>query len=281
MRTIQNFIKKFSFIFNIYFILIITLILTLFFQLSKLNTVILDFLNANFSLSMNALKSFKVWTLVSYSLFNNNLFILTITFVVILTLTNSLKKIFSEYELGKYFLKASLIGGISHVLIAPNDFVTNGSFGVMMGFILLYSKVKGSDPVITIFKKPFNWNTFAFLLIILDLLTIQRDFRPDESSFANHIGIFIYSFLCFRSKNTDYMDLKKEEFIEKYDIAQKKHFNDFYSKFINKTEKPKEEISETDVDKILDKISEKGIHSLSEEEKKILKKASKMKGSPR
>jgi len=272
---------------NIYILLLFSLLLTPFFIVSNAYFQSSELFNRYFSFTMLNIKQFRFWTLLSYSFSHDSFFTLGFSFFPILLLVKKLRKWYSLNELGRIFLYSTLSGALAHSLLAPENHVISGALGIVLAYLVLYCRVAGRKPLFQVFSLPVNLNMIALIGILFNFLTIQWEFRPDQSSFACHLGILVFSFFYMRTARYRNQDEETSEsrgkkawikFPDGLVHPGKLIFTRTRSKNApGNTPFP----SEKDINRILDKISEQGIHSLSEKEREILNRASQMRSNSR
>ena len=267
---------------DIKFLLFINTALSIYFYLSFQNdATAMGWITSNLALSGNGLMKFKFWTLISYSLFHVNIHSFLIFLIPIVLTLKKLKLFYSNYELGKFYLFASLTGALTHILLTNKTDTISGAQGISLGFLILFARLYGLKPVFSLFKIKFSYNTIIFILIITDLFLVATKHIITETSFTNHLAIlaFCYFYIKKDNKNTNNSYNRKPSsqkiinFSKAYTKASK---NNISYKQNTETTTPVNSLNEQ-ANIILDKISLKGIDSLSKKELEALNKISKLK----
>jgi len=269
------------FVVDIKFILFINTVLSLYFYLNfQHNTKATQWILSNLALSEVSLMKFKLWTLLSYSLFHINIHSFIIFLIPVMFTLKKLKLFYSNYELGKFYIFASLTGSIIHILLTDKVAPISGAQGISLGFLILYARFYGLKPLFSFFKIRFSYNTIVFILIITDLLLVATKNILTETSFINHLAILVFCYFYIKKDNKDANQAYNHESSKKIIKFSKAYTKAFKKNFSSKQSQATEPLSQSlneQTNTILDKISLKGMDSLSKKELETLNKISKLK----
>jgi len=143
-------------------------------------------------------------------------------------------------------------------------------YGCMMGVAYLAPDQK----VYLMFIIPVKLKYMIYFIVLYAVITVVFrgfDSTSNAGGEASHLGGILVGWLLCR--NTHWLNfLDKKEIRQSYKRRKQREKQETQAKI---KPRAKIDLSDTEVDKILDKISAEGFHSLSEAEKEILNKASK------
>lgn len=160
-----------------------------------------------------------------------------------------------------YFLAAvfaSLVYSIFHFFIGPKTYML-GASGAIMGVLVASACLVPQATVFFYFFFPMKLSTLIWILVGIDIYTVAMP-RGGVAATA-HLGGALFGYLYYLLSDRIY----------RYWLSVKKRMEEEYRK-------EKEKVYKSDrqqVDKILEKIHDHGIQSLSAQEKEILQNASK------
>lgn len=216
---------------------------------------------AELALSTNNIKAYKLWTLISYHVADDSYYLSVIFLILSCFILSQTTKIISFTETSKFLLYSSLIAAFTHILTTSPSAKLAGLTTILTSTLFLFSFLKGKEPIFRLFNKVITFNHIILILIVLNIVTAQAPWRSDSVSVTSQLAVMIYSFFFLKRSN-----------FKKPDILRKKTVN--YK--VSPSKKLKDNIPiEKQVDAILDKINQKGIHTLSEQERDILNQASR------
>jgi membrane associated rhomboid family serine protease len=225
-------------------------------------------LETQFAFSLKSLKELKLWTLFTHSLLNDNPLELIGSMGSVVFFVQKLKKFYSGKTVTRFFFWASLAEAFSHALIEPENQKISGSLGIAIAFLLLYTLKSRNTPLFFLNRIPIHLPMVTAALILFDLFTLGSPWRPDHGSFAGHIGILF--FMYFKRSAYLHTDSYYESLFSSQATEDKQQ---------KKLKPPPSSSLESQVDSILEKISRQGIESLSDKERGLLDRASKIKNA--
>ncbi|MBN2143503.1 MAG: rhomboid family intramembrane serine protease [Candidatus Aureabacteria bacterium] len=236
----------------------------------------------HFTLSLIHVKEWRILSVLMYAFSHQTILEFLIVFIPLFLILRKLKFFYSMQEMGFFYINAAVIGGIFHLLMAPENQVIHGAFGITLSFLILLCQVDRNFPLFKLFTVPFNLTTLTFLLVIADLFTIDRSYHPDSSSFSNHLGMFIYTVFYMKKRSLFAPFFRSYSFppfqIRSGGYSHRPDLNKTETGFPSVDSKNKSPLSpEEEIDRILDKISKYGIDSLTGLERKKLEEASRRK----
>lgn len=216
------------------------------------------------ALSVNNIKSFKIWTLLSYHIAGDNQLYAISMLIICTMLIINITKAISFLEVSRYLLYSSLSAAIIHLLTTSPSAQLSGLSSILLALLLLFSLLHGKKPLFRVFKHIITFNHLIFAIIVVNIVTAQSPWRADSVSVTSQLTIIIFAIIFFKR-----ISFKK--------IRTPENNKACYTRPepINPMNKSNSIPLEKQVDDILDKINQKGIHALSEKERRILKKASR------
>jgi len=181
-----------------------------------------------------------------------------------------------------FYLICGLAGGLLFTILTLVGFVNNGiqtpligaSAGVF-GVIVACAFVSPNTVIQLLFPPiPLKMKTFAYGYVGIALISLLMG-SPNAGGEAAHIGGAIAGFFFIRNSGmlADFFDVFNDSRSPKKKGKGKK--NDKKSSYRNYNNTNASGPSQDDIDKILQKVSQKGLASLTEKEKKTLALASK------
>lgn len=235
-----------------------------------------------FALSKDHLLSAgRVWQLVTYMFFHIDPFHLLFNMMAVWMFGSDLEEKWGS----KLYLKYYLICGIGAgffiaflpVLIGQPSAMTLGASGAVFGILLAYAIYWPDRRLLFMFIFPIKTRYFVLIMGVISLYFTFNSGQSGNISHVGHLGGLItgYLYLLWVAHSSGRSSHAQ--------ISFWKRINPFYRIKMNKQRKlwlkRQQELFEMDdmetrVDKLLDKISKQGYKSLSEAEKKFLKKAS-------
>ncbi len=243
-----------------------------------------DYIIKEFLMLPSNLKTlaYTPWSIITYMFLHSGIFHILFNMLVLYWFGN----LFVEY-LGKqkfistYFL-TGIVGGLFYVLcynIFPyfsNTVETSKALGAsaaVMGIVFATATLLPNYSIVLAIFGPIRLKYIAFFYLLIDLVGISSS---NAGGHLAHIGGALFGFIIIKQlqNGNDYtkMTIKIMESIgtlfkpKKMKVVHKSTIN------INKN---KNSVSQEEIDKILDKISQNGYENLSAKEKEILFKAGK------
>ena len=237
-----------------------------------------------FVLSSDAVRSGKVWTLLTYALLHDTRNILHIlgNMLGLFFVGRMVTRIFGDRAVLEVFLLSTLTGGLLALLVHINDSaVVLGASGALMGLLALFCLARPNEEVtlllyfiFPITLKP-KWILWASIAISTLGMLFQEIPGSNPVAHSAHLGGILGGYLYFMlvSKGKSLRSIApKVKFKSGSTTAEpppptKKPKVSYSVNFSNK------EKLRTEVDRILDKINAKGFGALTQEEREILDKA--------
>lgn len=229
-----------------------------------------------FSLSLTQLEDLKLWTVFTHPFLQTSLPLLFISLFVLIFFTRKLSYQIPLSLLGSFFWKATFFSACTHLLINSEKAQISGLIPHCLAFGILFGHYHGSDPLKDMKTHSITWNTLLFILTALMLSLCALNLLPG-ASIPSLLGAILFSWFHIRKvhhfNNTQDETYSPPSFT--YSHASTPHFE---TPVETRHEEPSahtlKKPAQEEIDKVLDKILEKGIDSLTDKEKNILKNAS-------
>ncbi len=235
-----------------------------------------------FALSVEGLKHGFVWQLLTYQFMHANLWHILVNSWAIYLFGREIEETLGHRKFLVLFLAGGVVGGIFQVIAAllwPGLFggpvvgASAGGFGLMAAYAVLFPERE-----LTLLFPPITFHAKTMLILSAVLAVAGIVFPVDNVANAAHLGgmltgvVFIRQFFQGRWKQSGFPSggAAPGEFITSW-VGKS-------SLWRSAADKPDEDLStdefvKSEVDPILDKISRRGIQSLTERERQILEKA--------
>ncbi len=243
-----------------------------------------DYIIKEFLMLPSSLKSlaYTPWSIITYLFLHSGIFHVLFNMLVLYWFGN----LFVEY-LGKqkfiytYFL-TGIAGGLFYVLcynVFPyfnNTVETSKALGAsaaVMGIVFATATLLPNYSIVLAIFGPVRLKFIAFFYLLIDLVGISGS---NAGGHLAHIGGALFGFIIIKQlqNGNDFtrMPMKIVESIN--NIFKPKRMKVVHKTTIN-INKNKNNVSQEEIDRILDKISQNGYENLSAKEKEILFKAGK------
>ena len=227
---------------------------------------------------------FQPWQLFTYMFMHGGLMHLLFNMIALWMFGMELENDWGSRKFLTYYLLCGVGAGLSNLFIGPifgSVGPTVGASGAIYGVLIAFGVLHPDRPIFVYFLLPIRARYFVLLYIALELYAGVTGTQDGIAHFAHLGGAavgFVYLMIerrqlplqqfWYRAKQRIVPSDKMKEYTYTSGsrISDAKYFN------IHDEE---ERITQQQIDDILDKISQHGYQSLSEEEKKILFDASK------
>jgi len=235
-----------------------------------------------FVLSSDAVRSGKVWTLLSYAFLHDTRNILHIlgNMLGLFFVGRMVTRIFGDRAVIEVFTLSTLTGGLLSLLVHLNDSaLILGASGALMGLLALFCLARPNEEVtlllyfiFPITLKP-KWILWAAIAISTLGMLFQEIPGSNPVAHSAHLGGILGGYLYF-------VLVSKGKTLRS--IAPKVKFKSTTAEPPPQVKKPKVSYSvnfsnkeklRSEVDRILDKINSKGFGALTQQERETLDKA--------
>lgn len=229
-----------------------------------------------FALSVPEVMHGQVWRLVTYAFLHDrgNLWHLVINMLMTWWLGSSLERMYGSREFLWFYLTAATFGGVAHVLwwlAFPSGPVT-GSSGVAMAILMVYAIHYPRQQIYIMGLVPIELRLFVAIYVLIDLhpvlLTLGGEHMMDGIAHIVHLAGLLYGWWYY------HYNVKWERLGDR--LTFKWRVFRATRKFKVVRPDPEPDDIETELDRILAKISEHGTGSLTAREQATLAKASEV-----
>lgn len=231
---------------------------------------------------------FEIWQLFTYMFMHGGLMHLLFNMFALWMFGMELENGWGSKKFFFYYMLCGLGAGLTNLFIAPifgTTAPTVGASGAVYGVLLAFGILYPDRPIYIYFLLPIRAKYFVMIYMLLELYAGVTGTQDGIAHFAHLGGAaigFIYLMLERYGYSVDKLfppsgfhfvgGGKSDSGGYEYDSSNRVNVSDANYFDIHDDEEKK---YQEDVDQILDKISQNGYQSLTEEEKKILFEASK------
>lgn len=230
----------------------------------------------------------QIWRLLTFQFLHVSTFHLLFNLYALFLFGPLVENYFKSRAFLIFYLICGVAGALFYCLVSflnilPNNFVDNqllgasaGVFGVLIGVAMI-----GPNTMMRLLFPPITltMKTFALVMVGIEVVLLITN-SSNAGGSAGHLGGALMGFLTFKipSLGEKLISLgggsptQRGSRTARGKAAPKRKRADYKPKI-----RPRSELSgqSGEVDRILDKINEHGLHSLTEAERKILQEASK------
>jgi membrane associated rhomboid family serine protease len=232
------------------------------------NGAVSNFITEYLALSKEGLASGYVWQLFTYQFMHAGWMHLLLNSWVIFIFGNELEMLLGARRYLALMFSSGIVGGVFQVLAAmaspwfdgPVVGASAGAFGLVAAFAMLFPERELT--MLIFFVIPVHLKAKMLLVLSAVLAVVGSFFPSNHIANAAHLGGMIMG--CFYVKkllNQALLGVGDEEAYFRPPPPAKP------------VEKPADEFQDADVDAVLDKISARGINSLTSRERSILEAA--------
>ena len=238
--------------------------------------------------------NFQIWQLITYQFMHSTSGFSHIFFNMLMLwmFGMEIENYWGSKKFLIYYLLCGVVAGLFQLFISPllgvSPAVTIGASGAIYGVMIAFGLMFPDRYIFLYFLLPIKAKYMIGFMIILEFMLV--DSAQSNVAHLAHLGGALAGFLFILfDKNID-VPLKHMLKISGYrrDNTIKNPFSGLSEKFKKKSQniedanyydinqkKDNEEITQADIDKILDKISQSGYQNLTDREKRVLFEASK------
>ena len=235
--------------------------------------------------------NFQIWQLITYQFMHGSLSHIFFNMLMLWMFGASIEEIFGSKKFLIFYLLAGVSAGLLHLFVSPffggGQAITIGASGAVYGIMIAYAMFFPDNLIFLYFLIPVKAKYMIGFLIVIEFLAI--DSASSNVAHLAHLGGALFGFLYIMFDKNSFVSLKnvfKKSYYYKSNPKKDIFTNPFSKSYSSNTDaedakyydiknKNDEEISQAEIDAILDKISQSGYQNLSEREKKILFQASK------
>jgi membrane associated rhomboid family serine protease len=234
---------------------------------------------------------FEIWQLVTYQFLHGGFFHILFNMFILWMFGIEIENLWGSQKFLVFYLIAGIVGGLFQIVLSPIILgglsgPTLGASGAIMGVMVAFAMLFPNRLIFLYFLIPIKAKYFILFLVLIEVFAVNSG---GNIAHLAHVGGALTGLIymlwdrntsvknVFRStsqfsggsKNiTDTLKNIPNPF-------KKKEKNVEDAQYYEIKDKDEESISQEEIDKILDKISQSGYQNLTEKEKKILFEASK------
>lgn len=237
--------------------------------------------------------NFQVWQLITYQFMHGGFGHIFFNMFALWMFGMEIENNWGSKKFLIFYLLCGVVAGLFQLFLTPllgaSPAVTIGASGAVYGVLIGFALMFPDRPIYLYFLLPIKAKYLVGFLIILEFLLV--DSAGSNVAHLAHLGGALAGFLFIMFDSTIDVPLKRSLNISSgYRSNQnfQNPFSGFADKFRQKSQniedakyydinqkKDDKEVTQEEIDRILDKISQSGYQNLSEKEKKILFEASK------
>ena len=251
-------------------------------------------LNVWFALNpLGADFNFQVWQLITYQFMHGGFGHIFFNMFALWMFGMEIENNWGSKKFLTFYLLCGVVAGLFQLFLTPllgaGAAITIGASGAVYGVLISFALMFPDRPIYLYFLLPIKAKYLVGFLIILEFLLV--DSAGSNVAHLAHLGGALAGFLFIMFDSSIDVPLKRSLNISSgYRSNQnfQNRFSGFADKFKQKSQniedakyydlnkkKDSDEVTQEEIDRILDKISASGYQNLSEREKRILFEASK------
>lgn len=235
--------------------------------------------------------NFQVWQLITYQFMHGGFSHILFNMFALWMFGSSIEDVFGSKKFLIFYLLAGVSAGLLHLFVSPllggAPAVTIGASGSIYGVLIAYALFFPDNLIFLYFLIPVKAKYLIGFLVVIEFLAV--DSASSGVAHLAHLGGALFGFLYIMFDKNSYVSLKNlfnRNFYYKSKPKRDIFTNPFSrssqidndvqdANYYDINKKDDYEVSQEEIDKILDKISQSGYQNLSDREKKILFQASK------
>lgn len=240
--------------------------------------------------------NFQIWQLITYQFMHGGFWHIFFNMLLLWMFGIEIENLWGSKKFLVFYLLSGIGGGLTQVFISPliSNFAafTIGASGAVFGVMIAFGMTFPNRYIFMIFPPiPIKAKYLIAFLVVFEYLSVGNANEP--IAHLVHLGGAFTAFVFIlydRRHNVNYDRLfKKAKNIFNQPVKKKYPFRAPLDNLKNKDavedaefyeineKKKKKDITQDEIDRILDKISKSGYQNLTDEEKKTLFEASKRK----
>lgn len=235
--------------------------------------------------------NFQIWQLITYQFMHGGFWHIFFNMFILWMFGASIEEIFGSKKFLIFYLLAGISAGLFQLFITPilgaSLAVTIGASGSIFGVLIAYAMFFPDNLIFLYFLIPVKAKYLIGFLVVIEFFAV--DSASSDVAHLAHLGGAFFAFLYIMFDKSSHVSLKgvfKKSYFFK-SSSNKDFFKNPFSntlhdksdvedaKFYDLNKKEDAEVSQAEIDKILDKISQSGYQNLTDREKQVLFQASK------
>ncbi len=236
---------------------------------------------------------FYPWQLITYQFMHAGFFHIFFNMFILWMFGMEIENLWGSKKFLIFYLTTGVIGGLFQILLSPIflgglNAPTVGASGSIMGVMVAFAMLFPNRYIYIYFLIPVKVKYFIVFLVLIDIFAANGG--GNIAHFV-HIGGALYGFLYMMFTNQGSVSFRNifggssSSYSNYSNVSNKfKNISNPFKKkkddvedatYYDVTDSDEHQVSQKEIDAILDKISRSGYQNLSEKEKKILFEASK------
>jgi membrane associated rhomboid family serine protease len=228
---------------------------------------------------------FRVWQLVTYMFMHGGLMHLLFNMFALWMFGMELENVWGSKKFLLYYMVCGLGAGLSNLVVAPlfgQAGPTVGASGAIYGILIAFGMMFPDRPIFVYFLLPIRARYFVLLYIALELYSGVTGTTDGIAHFAHLGGAAVgAAYLLVEQRRNPFRGMFSRA---RARVIPHQHANSYSATYADHevsdakfydVRDHREAVTQAQIDEILDKISQSGYQSLTEEEKKLLFEASK------
>ncbi len=205
-------------------------------------------------------KRAMVWQLFTYMFLHGGFFHFFFNMFALWMFGSELEYHFGTREFFKYYCITGVGAGVLTLITSPNSLIpTVGASGAIYGLLLAYGLYFPNRRIYLWLFIPIKAKHLVILFGVIEFFAALSHASSGIAHFA-HLGGILVGFVYLKTRKRNLMSWFRWKWTQRWVSRRDEEITDLQS----------------EVDRILEKISAQGIESLTERERRILHKASKL-----
>jgi len=235
--------------------------------------------------------NFQAWQLITYQFMHGGFAHIFFNMFALWMFGPSIEDIMGPKKFLIFYLIAGITAGLFQLFLTPlfgqSQAITIGASGAVFGVMVAYAMYFPDNLIFIYFLIPVKAKYLIAFLVLLEFFAI--DSAQSQVAHLAHLGGALFAFLYILFDKNSYVGLKNvfrksnyfrtnsgNSVFDKFSFTSKSKNKDAEdAKFYDLKDGDNKEVTQREIDEILDKISQSGYQNLTEREKRILFEASK------
>jgi membrane associated rhomboid family serine protease len=233
---------------------------------------------------------FEVWQLITYQFMHGGFFHILINMFILWMFGIEIENLWGSKKFLVFYLTAGVVGGLFQILLSPIligglSGPTIGASGAIMGVMVVFGILFPNRLIYLYFLIPVKVKYFIIVLVLIEIFAVNSGGNIAHLAHVGGALTGLVYMLWDRSASFKNIFRSTSNFSGTGNISntfknisnpfKRKEKNVEDAQYYEVKDRDEENISQEEIDKILDKISQSGYQNLTEKEKKILFEASK------
>ncbi|UCD23261.1 MAG: rhomboid family intramembrane serine protease [Gemmatimonadota bacterium] len=222
----------------------------------------------------------RLWTFVTYMFLHGSFMHLLMNLLLLFIFGPAVEMRMGGPTFAAYYFTCGLGGAITHLVISglTSPYPMIGASAAVLGVALAFAIYWPNEPIhVFPLPMPIKVKWLVAFLVVLDLVAARSGAQDGVAHFA-HLGGFLFGYIFLRSREN--LARGSQAIVSrtrKPMTANRPRPKEAVGAVRPETDKaePKKSADYDEIDRVLDKISEKGLDSLTPEERGLLDEASR------